>query len=48
VVYSPVAGTFKLYLQADGNFHMEDIHARYEAVREADGSFAGFMPAGEG
>jgi hypothetical protein len=47
VVYSPMAGTFKLYLQADGTFHMEDSHERYEAVRDASGAFAGFMPAGE-
>jgi Flp pilus assembly protein TadD len=39
--FSPVAGTFKLFLQDDGSFHEEDSHERYLPVRDAAGSFAG-------
>jgi len=41
VSYTPVAGTFKLYLQPDGSLHEEDSYQRYVPVRDAAGSFAG-------
>ena len=41
VAYSPVSGTFKLYLQPDGSLHEEDSYERYLPVRTRDGSFAG-------
>ncbi|MCK5649870.1 MAG: serine hydrolase [Gemmatimonadetes bacterium] len=41
VGFSPVSGTFKLYLQEDGTFYEEDSHRGYVAVRYDDGSFAG-------
>jgi tetratricopeptide (TPR) repeat protein len=46
VGYSPVSGTFKVYLQEDGTLHEEDSHDRYIPVREADGSFAGIADVG--
>ncbi|HZD05420.1 MAG TPA: serine hydrolase, partial [Longimicrobiales bacterium] len=46
VVYIPVAGTFHLYLQPDGTFHMEDSHERYWPVRDDDtGAFTGLADA---
>ncbi len=45
VGFSPVAGTFKLYLQQDGSLHEEDSHRRYVSVRDAAGSFAGIADA---
>ncbi len=41
VGYSPLSGTFKLYLQQDGTLHEEDSHERYVLVDDDDGSFAG-------
>lgn len=41
VAFSPVSGTFKLYLQEDGTLYEEDSHRRYGPVRNDDGSFAG-------
>ena len=41
VGFSPVSGTFKLYLQEDGTLYEEDSHQRYVTVRNDDGSFAG-------
>jgi tetratricopeptide (TPR) repeat protein len=41
VAYSPLAGTFKLYLQEDGQLHEEDSHRRYILVRDGAGSLAG-------
>jgi hypothetical protein len=43
VGFSPVSGTFKLYLQDDGSFYEEDSHQRYLQVRNDDGSFAGIV-----
>ncbi len=45
VFVSPGAGTFKLYLQADGSLHEEDSHRRYVPVEDAAGSFAGIADA---
>lgn len=45
VSYTPVAGTFKLYLQPDGSLHEEDSHQRYLPVRDAAGSLAGIADA---
>ena len=45
VGYSPFAGTFKLYLQADGSLHEEDSYRRYVPVRDAAGSLAGIADA---
>ncbi len=41
VGFSPVGGTFELYLQDDGSLHEEDSYERYIPVPDADGSFAG-------
>ena len=41
VGFSPVSGTFKLFLQDDGTFFQEDSHRRFVQVRNDDGSFAG-------
>jgi len=41
VSFSPVSGTFKLYLQPDGSLHEEDSHRRYVPVRDESGSLAG-------
>jgi hypothetical protein len=41
VLYSPVAGTFRLYLQEDGTFHAEDSQETYVPVRDDTGAFAG-------
>ncbi len=46
VVHHPLQGTFKLYLQPDGSFHMEDALERWVPVRNADGSVAGLVEAG--
>jgi CubicO group peptidase (beta-lactamase class C family) len=45
VVSIPVAGTFQLYLQPDGTFHMEDSHDRYWPIRDDAGTFAGLADA---
>ena len=45
VGFSPVSGTFNLYLQPDGSFHEEDSHERYLVVRDQAGSFAGISDA---
>jgi CubicO group peptidase (beta-lactamase class C family) len=45
VGFSPVSGTFKLYLQDDGTFHEEDSHRRWRAVRDGSGAFVGFADA---
>ena len=39
----PTSGTFKLYLQPDGNFHAEDSHRVFVPVRNDNGSFAGLV-----
>jgi hypothetical protein len=41
VLYSPVSGTFRLYLQDDGTLHEEDSHERYIQVRDENGAFRG-------
>ncbi len=41
VGYTPVAGTFKLYLQEDGTLHEEDSHERYLPLRDDAGSLTG-------
>ncbi len=41
VGFSPVSGTFKLFLQDDGTFFEEDSHQRFVQVRNENGSFAG-------
>ena len=46
VAHLPFRGTFNVYLQPDGTFHMEDSHQRFEAVRNADGSLAGLVEVG--
>ena len=43
--FSPVSGTFKLYLQEDGTFYQEDSHERYSPVRDREGAFAGLADA---
>jgi hypothetical protein len=51
VARHPTRGTFKLYLQPDGSFHMEDALQRIVPVRNPDGSLAGFAEersSGEG
>jgi hypothetical protein len=48
VVHHPSSGTFKLYLQPDGTFHMEDSYQRFVPVRNADGSLAGLVERGMG
>jgi len=45
VGFSPLAGTFKLYLQEDGTFHEEDSHRTYLPVRDAAGAFVGIADA---
>ncbi len=45
VGYSPVSGTFKLYLQPDGTLHEEDSHEQYVHVRDEAGAFAGISDA---
>jgi len=40
-VYSPVAGTFRLYLQEDGSLHQEDTLERYLPVRDQAGKLQG-------
>jgi len=46
VGYTPVSGTFRLYLQDDGTLHQEDSYDRYVAVRDSDGSFVGIADVG--
>jgi tetratricopeptide (TPR) repeat protein len=46
VAYSPLSGTFKLYLQADGSLHEEDSRRRYVPVRDASGQLAGISDVG--
>jgi len=41
VSYSPVAGTFSLYLQADGSLREEDSYERYVPVRDDAGVLSG-------
>ena len=43
VVYHPLAGTFRLYLQPDGSFHQEDALETFVPVRNEDGSVAGLV-----
>jgi tetratricopeptide (TPR) repeat protein len=45
VGFSPVSGTFKLYLQPDGTLHEEDSHERYMPIRDDSGAFAGVADA---
>jgi len=45
VAYVPVSGTFQLYIQPDGTFHMEDSRERYWPVRDEAGAFTGFADA---
>lgn len=45
VAYSPVGGTFRLYLQDDGSLHEEDSHERYVPIRDGSGVFAGMADA---
>ncbi|MEE8584615.1 MAG: serine hydrolase [Acidobacteriota bacterium] len=45
VGFAPVAGTFRLYLQADGSLHQEDSLERYLPIRDGAGSFAGIADA---
>ncbi|MBN1271541.1 MAG: serine hydrolase [Candidatus Aminicenantes bacterium] len=44
--YSPVSGTFKLYLQNDGTLHEEDSYERYFPIRDETGSIAGIADVG--
>ena len=46
VVPHPFQGTFKLYLQPDGSFHMEDALERFVPVRNENGSLAGLVEEG--
>jgi CubicO group peptidase (beta-lactamase class C family) len=46
VVHHPFQGTFQLYLQPDGSFHMEDALETFVPVRNEDGSLAGLVEAG--
>jgi len=46
VVQHPMSGTFNLYLQPDGSFHMEDALKRWVPVRNSDGSLAGLVERG--
>ncbi|MEM7355216.1 MAG: serine hydrolase [Acidobacteriota bacterium] len=46
VSYSPVSGTFKLYLQPDDSFREEDSLEVYYPVRSTDGAFGGIADAG--
>lgn len=41
VADAPTAGTFRLYLQADGSLHQEDAHQRYVPVRDDAGGLTG-------
>lgn len=41
VMHDPTGGTFRLYLQPDGSFHVEDAHRILVPVRNDDGSLAG-------
>jgi len=46
VMHHPMSGTFKLYLQPDGSFHIEDAYGTLVPVRHDDGSFAGLVEPG--
>jgi CubicO group peptidase (beta-lactamase class C family) len=46
VSFSPVSGTFELYLQPDGSFLEEASRDRYLQLRDDDGSFAGIAEPG--
>jgi CubicO group peptidase (beta-lactamase class C family) len=46
VSYSPVSGTFRLFLQPDGSFREEDSHEVYYPIYGADGAFGGIADAG--
>jgi hypothetical protein len=46
VLHDPFQGTFNLYLQPDGSFHLEDSFQTLVPVRNRDGSFAGFAEDG--
>ena len=48
VVHHPLQGTFRLYLQPDGSFHMEDALETLVPVRNPDGSLAGLVEEGHG
>jgi hypothetical protein len=48
VAHHPFQGTFKLYLQPDGSFHMEDALMRFVPVRNPDGSLSGMVEGGIG
>jgi CubicO group peptidase (beta-lactamase class C family) len=41
VMHNPTSGTFRLYLQPDGSFHVEDAHTTLVPVRNEDGALAG-------
>ena len=41
--FSPVSGTFQLYLQADGTLYQEDSRRSFAPVRDDDGAFAGIV-----
>jgi hypothetical protein len=43
--FSPIAGTFKLYLQDDGTLHEEDSHRSWVPVRDESGAFVGLADA---
>jgi hypothetical protein len=43
VAHHPFQGTFKLYLQPDGTFHLEDSFQTFVPVRNPDGSVAGLV-----
>jgi len=46
VGYTPVRGTFRLYLQNDGTLHEEDSYEPYFILRDDKGSLAGIADAG--
>jgi len=46
VGYTPVRGTFRLYLQNDGTLHEEDSYERYFPIREDTGSLVGIAEVG--
>jgi len=46
VSFSPVRGTFKLYLQNDSTLHEEDSYRRYFPIRDSTGSIAGIADGG--
>ncbi len=46
VAFHPFQGTFRLYLQPDGTFYMEDTLETLVPVRNEDGSLAGLVEEG--